>query len=127
MSLFWLFNCCKSKRYEPIELEINIQSDELILSDLVKVTENNTQINNPSLKLKKINIQNLSRKKQPELIRVDKQEKILKINKNISFHKLKKIRMKYIIMRIHQLIKTYILMQIIFWVHFYLLIIHMEI
>jgi hypothetical protein len=90
MSLFWLFNCCKSKRYEPIELKINIQSDELILSDLVKVTENHTQINNPSLKLKKINIQNLSRKKQPELIRVDKQEKILKINENISFHKLEK-------------------------------------
>ena len=90
MSLMSIFNCCKSKKNEPEELKFNIASGELRLYNLLMVTENPTQINNPLLKFKKIKIQNLSIKKQHELTEVYKNKKIYKMNKNISLLKLEK-------------------------------------
>ena len=85
-----IFNFFKSKRNEPEILQINISSDQLRLSDLVKVTNDSNQMNNLSLRLKKINIQNLSRKKQIKLNEINKENKINKINEKICLNKLKK-------------------------------------
>jgi hypothetical protein len=85
-----IFNFFKSKRNEPEILQINKSFNQLRLSDLVKVTNDSNQMNNLSLRLKKINIQNLSRKNQTEVRIIYKNDKIIKINDNITLNKLQK-------------------------------------
>lgn len=72
MKLLNIFNYFKGKNENPEKIQIN----EL---------ENNVMN-----KFKKINIQNLHRKKQIELTKINTNDKIAKINKKINFDKLNK-------------------------------------
>ena len=93
MSVYNIFNCFKKKRENPKQIQINLSFEHLIISDSVKVIdefENNKSKTFVKPVLKKINIQNLHRKKQVELTKINTNDKIAKINKKIKFDKLEK-------------------------------------